>query len=413
MAAKVPQIDTDSASNIATPVPGGSHASSIFLRHPALGGGALYGRRYSLPRLFRPGEEAAAVPFYMTTMHSQPGHHVYSNPDLSSLTTAVQGLNLRSPSELGASGTTTFDVPETPVLTSPMSRADIDRILRHPKSGDLQDGSYCQQDVLYYAQLAEYPYICANLPCSCRLKRGLAAVAANEAGLNFDPETGLISSAAGLTCYIVDDGEEYCLIFGGTSSGGACGGVLERSLGNLGTTSSQWLRNLDNALGTQIPDIYQQAVMVLDSVMTRAAAKGRTVATAGHSLGGGLAAFSAAALGSPLKPIKARAFCSAQIGHEARRLLAENCRAVIDAERLVSNVKHVVLAGDLVHQMDPIFTGVGAFGTQYEITPCSQSASGLWSRMSHALQHNPAALHKDFVLYIKAYYQTHSEDEAS
>ncbi len=344
-------------------------------------------------------------------MQTLYGQHAHSAPELPKLTTAVQGLKLCSPSELSATATSTFDVPETPEVASPSSRPDIDWILSHPKHGDLQDGSYPESEVLYYAQLAEYPYTRAELPCCCRSNYELADLAASEAGLSYDPKTGLISSAEGLTCYIVDDGEEYCVVFGGTSSGGACGGVVQRSLGNLGTTSSQWLRNLDNALGRQIPDIYQQATMVLDTVQTRAAANGRTVATAGHSLGGGLAAFSAAALGTPRHPIKARAFCSAQIGFEARRLLAENCRTVQDAERLVSNVKHVVLTGDPVHQMDGVFTGVGAFGTQYEITPRSGAESGFWSRIQGALQHNPATIHKDFLLYIKAYYQNCDRDD--
>ena len=183
--------------------------------------------------------------------------------------------------------------------------------------------------------------------------RPLALAAGNAAGLSTKGSEGFIyDKKSGLTAYILHNPTsvpkpEVRLVFGGTTSGKATGGLVKRSLSNRGFTLRQWIANAKNALLGKAPDSYKQASELTQKVQSLMAAdpkyKDYTFSVSGHSKGGGEAAYAAL---SQKEPVHAICFSSAELGRKLRESIPEERKA-----NAAAHVQHYYIEGDAVPNM--------------------------------------------------------------
>ncbi|WP_422134022.1 hypothetical protein [Endozoicomonas sp. ALD040] len=134
-----------------------------------------------------------------------------------------------------------------------------------------------------------------------------------EPGFLYDKKTGL-------TAYVLTNPErkEVRLVFGGTTSGLAAGGLIERSRKNMQFSGKQWQANLKNLTGKGIPDSYKQAKALTASLMKNlpATPEGEpfSLKLNGHSKGGAEASYAALSM---VPPVEAVCFSSAELSRAA------------------------------------------------------------------------------------------------
>lgn len=127
-------------------------------------------------------------------------------------------------------------------------------------------------------------------------------------GILFDPRTGL-------TATLVKNNRDntLTLAFGGTKSGSDIR-LFEERAGNIKKRRfnliwPQIKANIRNFVGSSVPMIYRQAAELTQLIQQMAERENLPLSLTGHSLGGGLAAYSAAKFG-----LKARTFSPAALG---------------------------------------------------------------------------------------------------
>lgn len=241
------------------------------------------------------------------------------------------------------------------------------------KKLNLTPENYDFSELKEYAQLSNYPYCKeeSELPENWQVQSSQDLfsdflISNPEFELHSD---GMISTSSGLFCYVIKKSlnghDKYVISFGGTTSGKAAGSFLERSIENAGSTLKQWLANAKNAILGRTPTAYKQAVTLTEYLSQ--IYPNDVVETTGHSLGGGIASYAAAMVGTPEKPMAARGFCSAELGSRMQQRILDRVNRDPQAfSSLVSGIRHIKIKGDPVPNMHRIFN-VQNIGTSLTI----------------------------------------------
>lgn len=217
------------------------------------------------------------------------------------------------------------------------------------------------------AQRASFPYHqdASQLPPGEKPDPIIAYQVANEAnsilagGLQcLGSGNGIITSPSGLTAFILSKSSlSFSLVFGGTTSGLCSGSLVERSMGNIKQSASQWAANLKNGLSASVPLCYNEGVVLLAALLKR----NIPTSVYGHSLGAAIATFAAAMLSTSTHPISARGFCSAELGKKAIEQIQQS-RNPESLKLAVSRIQHVFVQGDVVSKVGKVIPGLTHLG---------------------------------------------------
>ncbi len=227
-------------------------------------------------------------------------------------------------------------------------------------------------------------------------------LSANFPGLEFSRNKSVITDkSSGLVFSLFHNKEngdngEVRLVFGGSSSGTASGGLAERSVRNARNTAMHWAGNAKNAVFGGIPESYNKASQILKTLLEISetplkegdSAPGFTVSVSGHSKGAGEAAYAAIKNYSPGKEaIKATCFCTAEFGRGIQSELLTHFKSEESVIEASKGVRHCLIAGDKVPEMSQFFSKLTNVGTS--ITLNSQVKG-----QNHALgRHDKFAAH--------------------
>ena len=154
--------------------------------------------------------------------------------------------------------------------------------------------------------------------------------------MKLSPEGILFDQHTGFTATLVKNNKDNTLTlsFGGTRSGADIhlfekqAQTIKKRRFNL--TWPQIKADIRNFVGWNIPTVYRQALTVTEAIMEMASREGMPVSLTGHSLGGAMAAYSAAKFG-----LRARTFSPAALGKKTLADLTEQQKT--DANNLIHN----------------------------------------------------------------------------
>lgn len=229
------------------------------------------------------------------------------------------------------------------------------------------------------------------------IDRELARFLSKKANIKLYPQYGLLKdSKTGLVVYIFHNKirQEIRLVFGGTTSGDAVSGGAPRYMKNPRTFINQCNANINNVFG-DIPACYKQASQLLHHLqllMQHEKWEKYSLSTSGHSLGGGLAAYSALKVSGTKKAIRAECFSSAQLGLGLQNDLLEQYSNLDNLKKVKGNINHYYVDGDIIPKLDKFFA-VDHIGTVNIIPQIVEKKDGA------------LAAHGRYVAHIRTLYQ--------
>lgn len=229
------------------------------------------------------------------------------------------------------------------------------------------------------------------------IERELARFLSKKTNIKLNPQHGLLNdSKTGLVAYIFHNKirQEIRLVFGGTTSGEAVSGGAPRYMKNPRTFINQCNANIDNVFG-DIPACYKQASQLLHHLqllMQHEKWQKYTLSTSGHSLGGGLAAYSALKVSTTEKTIRAEYFCSAQLGLGLQKDLLAQYSNLANLKKVKEHINHYYVDGDIIPKLDKFFAvdHIGSVNIIPQIAEKKDSA---------------LAAHSRYVAHIRTLYQ--------
>lgn len=192
------------------------------------------------------------------------------------------------------------------------------------------------------------------------IDRELASFLSKKSNIKLYPQHGLLNdSKTGLVAYIFHNKirQEIRLVFGGTTSGEAVSGGAPRYMKNPRTFINQCNANINNVFG-DIPACYKQASQLLHHLqllMQHEKWQKYSLSTSGHSLGGGLAAYSALKVSTTEKAIRAECFSSAQLGLGLQNDLLAQYSNLANLKKVKANINHYYIDGDIIPKLDKFF----------------------------------------------------------
>lgn len=251
----------------------------------------------------------------------------------------------------------------------------------------------------------------AQLPIGCEINKGLLSALITDVKSHlkskysknlFPSERALRIPESGLVCSVIQDNNKKCiyLCFGGTGSGYYFEKPAEfyKLRGQL---YKQNLGNLKNFISSSCPRIYKQAELVTKSFLSilqrSSQLKDYKFALIGHSLGGGLAMYSAAMNSTIDSPIHASCFSSAELGNGCFKKILEKHDSIEKIQQAVQGIYDYTVEGDNIANLRKTLGRVQKVGNKVVIPANAKLMKEYGTYSSHFMYDSHIKAYKDEV----------------